>query len=74
MDGNCIKFLSAWTRYRTGQMPACNVPSYFTKRNGRQSGARGQIRMPENKKNEINRSVPLISDTMRLQEAAAAFM
>lgn len=38
MDGNCIKFLSAWTRYRTGQMPACNVPSYFTKRNSRQSG------------------------------------
>ena len=57
-----------------GQIPACNVPSHYGKVNGRQPGMRGQIRMPNSKKNEINRSVSLISDTMRLQEAAAAFM
>lgn len=35
---------------------------------------RGQIRMSKNLENEINRSVPLISDTMRLWETTAAFM
>ena len=63
-----------WMESWTGQMPACNAPSHCRKRNDRQPGMRGQIRMPNSKKKEINRSVSLISDTMRLQEAAAAFM
>lgn len=57
-------------------MPACNVPCHYAILH-EMAGSRGcevKYECQKSKKNEINRSVPLISDTMRPWETTAAFM